>query len=256
VGPVRGHVDYYLTAMRIGISSQFQYRIANYFFLVAHIAEPIIYLVVWSTVAVQQGGEVGGFTPSEFAAYYIVWTLVRTMNITSVGAWEGHIREGDLSRMLLHPIHPMHWDLAYFAGWKVVMIVLWLPIAVVLSLLFRPEFHIEPIDAAVFAVAIWGAYFVRALMYSNLGMAAFWTTRLGPIIQVVMTFELLFSGRLVPLSLMPEWAQRLADVLPFKWTFGYPIEALIGQLFPAVLLARLVSLEIEDRRQRHFAKID
>ena len=37
-----------------------------------------------------------------------------------------------------------------------------------------------------------------------------------------MTFELLFSGRLVPLSLMPDWAQRLADVLPFKWTFGYP----------------------------------
>ncbi len=29
------------------------------------------------------------------------------------------------------------------------------------------------------------------------------------------------------------------------------LEALIGQLFPAVLLARLVSLEIEDRRQRH-----
>ena len=194
VGPIRGYADYYLAAMRIGISTQFQYRVANYFFLVAHIAEPIIYLVVWSTVAVQQGGEVGGFTPSAFAAYYIVWTLVRTMNITSVGAWEGHIREGDLSRMLLHPIHPVHWDLAYFAGWKVVMIVLWLPIAVVLSLLFRPEFHIEPIDAAVFAVAIWGAYFVRALMYSNLGMAAFWTTRLGPIIQVVMTFELLFSG--------------------------------------------------------------
>jgi len=29
------------------------------------------------------------------------------------------------------------------------------------------------------------------------------------------------------------------------------LEALIGQLFPAVLLARLVSLEIEERRQRH-----
>ncbi len=76
-------------------------------------------------------------------------------------------------------------------------------------------------------------------MYSNLGMAAFWTTRLGPIIQVVMTFELLFSGRLVPLSLMPEWAQRLADVLPFKWTFGYPIEALIGQLPVSELLGGL-----------------
>ena len=127
------------------------------------IAEPIIYLVVWSTVAVQQGGEVGGYTPNEFAAYYIVWTLVRNMNVTSVGAWEGHIREGDLSRMLLHPIHPVHWDIGYFAGWKLVMIVMWLPVAVVLSLLFRPMFSVEPIDVAVFAVAIWGAYAVRSL---------------------------------------------------------------------------------------------
>jgi len=119
------------------------------------------------------------------------------------------------------------------------MIVLWLPIAALLSLLFRPAFHIEPIGVAVFGVAIWGAYFVRALMYSNLGLVAFWTTRLGPIVQVVMTFELLFSGRLVPLSLMPEWAQRVADVLPFKWTFGYPIEALIGQLPTSELLGGL-----------------
>jgi ABC-2 type transport system permease protein len=239
VGPVRGYVDYYLTAMRIGISTQIQYRVANYFFMIGMIAEPIIYLVVWSTVAEQQGGEVGGFTSNEFAAYYIVWTLVRNMNVTSVGAWEGHIREGDLSRMLLHPIHPMHWHLGYFAGWKIVAIILWLPIAVALTLLFRPVVHIEPIDVAVFAVAIWGAYVVRSLTYSNLGLAAFWTTRLSPIVQVVMIFELLFSGRLVPLTLMPEWAQRLADVLPFKWTFGFPIEALIGQLPLSALLGGL-----------------
>jgi ABC-2 type transport system permease protein len=45
-----------------------------------------------------------------------------------------------------------------------------------------------------------------------------------------MTFELLFSGRLVPLTLMPDWAQAVANTLPFKWTFGFPIEALVGRL--------------------------
>ena len=72
-----------------------------------------------------------GITSGEFAAYYIVWTLVRNMNIvfTPFG-WEERIREGQLSGLLLRPIHPLHWDLGYFAGWKVVVIVLWLPIAV------------------------------------------------------------------------------------------------------------------------------
>ena len=57
--------------------------------------EPVIYLVVWSTVATAQGGAVGGYTPGAFAAYYIVWTLVRNMNIvfTPYG-WEGYIQRG------------------------------------------------------------------------------------------------------------------------------------------------------------------
>ena len=83
---------------RIAILEQFQYRVANYFYMIGMMAEPVIYLVVWSTVAEQQGGQVGGFTPADFAAYYIVWTLVRNMNIVLTPfAWEARIKRGDLS---------------------------------------------------------------------------------------------------------------------------------------------------------------
>jgi ABC-2 type transport system permease protein len=241
IGPIRGYLDYYLTAMRIAIATQFQYRISNYFFMVGMVAESIIYLVVWSTIAVQQGGQIGGITSADFAAYFIVWTLVRNMNFVSVGAWEQRVRTGELSGMLLRPLHPIHWDIAYFAGWKVVVIILWLPIAVVMAQLFQPNFSFRPIDVAVFAVAIWGAYLVRTVTYAFLGLVAFWTTRVWPIVQVVMTLELLLSGRLVPLSLAPVWAQNLADVLPFKWTFGFPIEALVGNLPESELLAGLAT---------------
>jgi len=240
VGPVRGYLAYYLTLMRIAIATQFQYRVANYFYMIGMVAEPVIYLVVWSTIARQQGGEVGGITPGQFAAYYIVWTLVRNMNIifTPYG-WEERIRTGELSGMLLRPVHPIHADLGFFAGWKFVVIVLWLPIAVVLSALFQPDLQPRPIDVVVFAFAIWGAYLIRSVNYWIVGMVTFWTTRVGPIFQLVFTAELLLSGRLVPLSLMPDWAQRLADVLPFKWTFGFPIEALVGRLPESELLGGL-----------------
>ena len=52
--------------------------------------------------------------------------------------WEGRIREGELSGQLLRPVHPIHYDLAYFAGWKVVVIVLWLPIAACSRCVFDP----------------------------------------------------------------------------------------------------------------------
>jgi ABC-2 type transport system permease protein len=54
-----------------------------------------------------------------------------------------------------------------------------------------------------------------------------------------MATELLLSGRLVPLQLMPEWAQTLANFLPFKWTFGFPIESLVGDMSTQALLLGL-----------------
>ena len=236
----RAIADFYLTLMRTAIQSQFQYRVANYMYMIGMVAEPVIYLVVWTTIAEQHGGAIEGITVGQFAAYYIVWTLVRNMNIvfTPYG-WEDRIREGQLSAHLLRPLHPIHYDVAFFAGWKLVVIVMWLPIAVALSLIFDPTLDISVLEVAVFAVAIWGAYLIRTMFLWLLGMTSIWTTRASAVFETYIMAELLLSGRLVPLQLMPAWAEKLADLLPFKWTFFFPIEALVGELSTAELLRGL-----------------
>lgn len=239
-GRLRSLGHFYATSMRTAIVRGFQYRVAVYFYMIGMLAEPVIYLVVWSTVARSQGGSVAGFTPGAFAAYYIVWTLVRQMNIALTPAvWEWRIREGQLAGMLLRPLHPLNYDIADIGGWKIVSIVLWIPIAVVLTLVFRPAFHPRAVDVVVFAVAIWGAYLVRSLALWLLGLVTFWTTRVNAIFETYFAAELILSGRLVPLQLMPHWVQTLANFLPFKWTFGYPIEALIGRLSTGGLIGGL-----------------
>lgn len=233
---MRSLFDFYRGNMKIAMLEHFQYPVANYFYMIGMIAEPVIYLVVWSSVAASQGGAVAGYTPGKFAAYYIVWTLVRNMNIvfTPFG-WEWRIRSGQLSGLLLRPLHPLHYDLSYFAGMKIVVIVLWLPIAAILSLAFQPELDASLLEVAVFVCAIWGAYLIRSMLLWLLGMLSFWTTRVSAVFEVYFALELLLSGRLVPLALMPAWVQQLARFLPFQWTFGFPIESLIGDLGPAQL---------------------
>ena len=239
-GAARSYLDYYLTRARVQIQSNFQYRVATYMWMIGMLAEPIVYLVVWTTISEQQGGEVQGITTGQFAAYYIVWTLVRNMNIvfTPYG-WEWRIREGELSASLLRPLHPIHDDIAGFAGWKVVTIILWLPIAAVLWIAFDPEFDVRAAEIAAFCVAIWGAYLIRTMFLTSLGMVTFWTTRVSALFELMVGLELLLSGRLVPLPLMPDWVEEIANVLPFKWSFYFPIETLVGDMSNQELLEGL-----------------
>ena len=232
--------DFYGTTMRTQIQTQFQYRVSLYMYTLGMVTEPTIYLVVWTTIARTHGGSVGGLTPSALAAYYIVWTFVRVMNsVFTPYGWEWRIREGELSGQLLRPLHPIHYDLASFAGQKIPWLLLYLPIAIGLSLVFHPSLHPSALGVVVFLIAIWGAYIIRSLNQFWLGMITFFTTRVGALFQVWFLAELLFSGRLLPLQLMPPWIQTLSAWLPFKWTFFFPIEALVGNLSNEALLRGL-----------------
>ncbi len=227
----RAMASMYLTLMRTSIIGQFQYRAAAYFYMIGMVVEPVIYLVVWSTIARSHGGSIEGFTPGTFAAYYIVWMLVRNVNIvfTPFG-WEERIKDGNFASQLLKPVHPIHYDLGGFAGGKIVVIILWLPIALALSLVFHPTLSPTVLQCVVFFFAIWGAYLIRSLVLWALGLITFWTTRVSAIYEAYFLAELLLSGRLVPMQLMPQWAQRLSWFFPFRWTFAFPITALTGPI--------------------------
>jgi ABC-2 type transport system permease protein len=230
---VKTMIELYLIWIKTSITVMFQYRFSQLMWLVGMIAEPVIYLVVWTSVARAQGGSVGGYTAGEFAAYYIGWTLVRHMNIALTPyAFEGRVLRGELSPELLRPAHPFHFDLAWFLGMKVITMTLWLPIAAALVVLFQPTLNPAPWQAVAFAVALVTAFIMRFVLLWVLGMATFWITRVSALFEVYFTAELFLSGRLVPMDLMPLWVQQVANFLPFRWAFGFQLELLLGRLTP------------------------
>ena len=86
------------------------------------------------------------------------------------------------------------------------------------------------------------------MFLTTLGMVTFWTTRVSALFELAIALELLLSGRLVPLPLMPDWAEDLANVLPFKWSFYFPIQALVGDLSTARAARRPRRAGALDRR--------
>jgi len=222
-------LEAYRVQARVAVQREMQYRLGNFLNLMGFLIEPTILLTVWTAVATARGGHVHGYDAGSIAAYYIVWTLVRAFNLVLGGpSFEWRIARGEMSALMLRPMHPIHFDIAWFSGWKVVVTLFWLPIAAVLVLTFHPTLNPSWLQVVVFFFALWGAFLIRALVQWALGLICFWTTRAGSVFSLYLLIELLLSGRLVPLSFLPHWANTLNAFLPVQWMFYFPIEALTG----------------------------
>jgi ABC-2 type transport system permease protein len=224
-------LDVYRGHFKTTIATQLQYRAALIIWLIGLVLEPLIYLVVWTTVARSGGGQVGGYTPEDFAAYFIVFMLVNHATFTWIMfEYEYRIRHGAFSAMLLRPIHPIHSDIADNISYKLLTLIVLLPTAIALSLAFRPAFNLAPWAALAFIPALVLAFAVRFLIEWTLALAAFWTTRVTAINQIYFVALLFLSGQIAPLSLLPAPIQAIGMVLPFRWMIAFPVELLLGRL--------------------------
>ncbi len=234
---MRGLADIYAQQFKVTMASFIQYRAALVIWLIGHVLEPLIYLVVWSTVSRSTGGSVGGFTAADFAAYYIVLMIVNHVTYTWIMyEYEYRVRQGTLSPDLLRPVHPIHSDIADNVTSKLITLPGMLAIAALMSLIFRPAFRFDPWAVAAFIPVILLAFVVRFLTEWTLALAAFWTTRVSAMNQMYFMAMLFFSGQIAPLELLPHPVRAIAFALPFRWTIGFPTELLLGRLTPVQVL--------------------
>jgi ABC-2 type transport system permease protein len=228
---MRGIGDLYIQQLKTSLAAMLQYRAALVIWLIGNVLDPLIYLVVWSTVARSSGGIVGGFTTEDFAAYYIVLMLVNQATYTWIMyEFDYRVRQGSFSFALLRPVHPIHSDIADNLSSKVISLPVMLMAAAALAAAFRPAFRFTLWAVALFVPALLLAFLVRFLVEWTLALAAFWTTRVSAINQTYFVAALFLSGQMAPLSLLPFPVQAAAAVLPFRWTVGFPVELLLGRL--------------------------
>jgi ABC-2 type transport system permease protein len=229
-GTVREWISIYRAAFAMTFGVQLQYRLALSIWLLGLVLTPTVSLVVWMAVAKSAGGQVGDYSAAGFAAYFL--TLMVTNHLTFTWcAWdfEEQVRNGTLSGQLLRPIDPIHIYVADNLTYKIITMVVVAPATVALSYAFAPEAHVTYTNLCAASIAVVFAGSLRFLVEYTLALAAFWTTRVFAINDLYYVPLFFFSGQLVPLTLLPDWMQTVANVLPFRWMLAFPVEVAIGR---------------------------
>lgn len=224
-------IDVYAAKFRAEIAVQVAYRGALAIWLLGLLLEPIIFLVVWTTVARSQAGTVGGFGAGDFAAYFTVLMVVNQLTFTwHFFFFEWRVRHGELSPLLLRPVHPIHNDVAENLTFKLLTMVGVLPVAAFLVVTFGAVFRPEPWQLLAFVPALVLAMTLRFILEWTLALAAFWLTRTAALNNAYYLLILFLSGQIAPLSLLPPFIQTIAAVLPFRWMVSFPVELALGRL--------------------------
>ncbi|HAN14191.1 MAG TPA: hypothetical protein DCP73_00910 [Chloroflexi bacterium] len=224
-------VDMYRAQLATTFATQLQYRAVLVIWLLGLILSPVISLVVWMTVAASGGGQAGGFTAPEFAAYFLTLMVVNHLTFTWI-AWdfEYRVRNGQLSGLLLRPTDPIHIDIADNVTYKTITVAIVIPTVIVLGAVFEPAVTITPVTVLAFIPALALAAVLRFLVEYILAMVAFWTTRVSAINDLYYVPLFFFSGQLVPLSLLPDTVQLIGLALPFRWMLSFPVEVILGRV--------------------------
>ncbi len=218
-------------AMRLNLVVASQYRINLAVWLVVSVLQSVVYMSVWQAVAVANGGSTGGYTPAQFAGYFLVVLVVQRLvaGISIVGEFSGYVRRGTLSIHLLRPLHPYAYVFGGMLAFNVQYLLTLPPIFAALYLVFDPEMHASAGTSAAALALLPLAMLTKVMCDTLVASSAMWLTRIDGIRGIYGLTILLLGGHLAPLPLLPELMQTIAKALPFYWMLGFPTELVIGR---------------------------
>ncbi len=228
---------------QVNWAEQWQYRANLLMYLLYWLISPIIYLAVWVSIA-NAKGDVSGLTANDFITYYMTLLVVDqlTSNIV-IHIFAYKVQDGSLSPELIRPVHPMLTNaLVNNIAFKALNLLVFVPIWIVLWLLYQPDFSAVAWQNVLLAIpAMLIGFMVGFLLSGAITSLAFWTTRVYSIHEFYYALALLFSGQFVPLTLMPQLVQDLAQYLPFQLQIYFPIQLILGRLSSEQILEGFLS---------------
>jgi len=217
------------TLLRVGISEVVAYR-AEFVVWILTTNMPLVMLAIWHAVAAD--GPVGRFDQRAFTAYYLGVLAVRLLT-SNWAVWQlsMEIRDGTLAAKLLRPIHPIVALAADHLSAVPMRALVISPVAGILVAVARDRlFRHDPALAVIFAASLAGAWLLIFFTMVVMGSLAFFLESALGLFELWLGVHAILSGYLIPLEALPRWMRQAADVLPFRFMLGFPVEALVGLL--------------------------
>lgn len=223
-----------LRKMRVLFATRFaemvEYRAEVIIWMLSGTLSLVMMLVWMAQAAAAPGGQVNGYTPSEFATYFLgIWAVGQLLVVWVAWELDFEVRQGTLSPKLLRPLDPMWGHYAAHVAERVVRLPALLGLVTLFAWIAGARFTADPSAVlAALGLAFLG-FSVRFLYEYTIGLLAFWTESSTSFQELVWLVYAALGGIFAPLAFYPPWVQQAAALTPFPYMLGLPAQLLAGK---------------------------
>jgi ABC-2 type transport system permease protein len=215
----------------VALQDALAYRSVALIWMMTDTVPAILMPLVW-LASFNGRAAIGGFSPGSMVLYYLLTLLLSNVMVTHI-MWDiqRDVAEGRLSVFLTRPFPYVQYCYLGNLAWRLMRLGLFLPIAALFALLFRPYLATVTLDLGPrvwLAVGV-GHLLSFAIGYA-LGMLALFFVETRGIYNFYYMPLVLFSGQLAPLELLPSAVRVAAEWLPWRYTLAFPVEMAMGRL--------------------------
>jgi len=210
------------------------YRAQLFVWLISGVA-PLFMMMIWWELS--RDKLIGGYTASDFVAYFLGIYLVRQLTaVWVIFVLNDEIRQGTLSGRLLKPIAPFWFHVSEHLGQMLVRA----PIVVAVFCIGTSLFAIDLASIAwripIFLASLVLAWIIIFHIYYCVGLLAFWMANSLALDAMVWSMYTVLGGMLIPVDLFPDTSRYLVAMLPFSASLDFPVKVLIGKVTGADLI--------------------
>jgi ABC-2 type transport system permease protein len=244
-----------VACMLASIRRTYAYRARFLLWLVRAMAELYLLRMVWT--ALYDGRDAVDGIPAGMLIVFLTVAMLQEFLIQPVVVFEidQRIMRGTVASDIVRPVGFMSQMLAYDVGGllgRAPVLLVAVPVATLVGSLRLPP---TPEAAVGYVVSLMLAYLISLLVWTLVGLAAFWMTSIGGLRFLLFTLQGFLAGAIVPLWFLPGGVRAALELLPFQGMAFLPVSIYIGQTtgwaiagslaiqaFWVVVLAALASL--------------
>jgi ABC-2 type transport system permease protein len=233
---------------RVGFVNILAFRLRYVTGIITYLINVTVYYFIWNAVYAPAAGLVGtggaviaGYSLPQMLTYVSVGWIIRSFYWNTIDqemAYE--VLEGKIATALLKPVSIQWMWISRAVGESSFrLIMLTVPTAIIISLLYPVQRPASAAHFALFFAAVVGSFLLMGAINFMIGTCAIPLKSILALIRAKFWLIELLSGLLVPIAWFPRTVRLISAWLPFEHIAYTPLQIYLGKLSLADAAMRL-----------------